>query len=314
MESVEREPYKSPAPSVWFRFDGPITQNNRVSLRTLGKTLEHLQSSIDRAYLDVKYKDVFKYQKLKESEYEDVEFIALEPIPGSYIQEAIAKISNSTTKGIIERMNLALTNAYEKSNSQTKKQSISLKDQALQRQQLYKTTRESQSYEDFVQTEIGQLSQAFGERSINKEIDQILSIIRQEKNHGSTFEISMYGSKQGPKLSFDQDGANRFHRVVSERRIGKPITVDIELRSLDAGKQGAIATGKAKNLHSEKECHMHIPDPKVFGKLTQHLRRVKRRHLQIIACPVYEYDAWDPKGGDIVVIAFLGVIDDQQIN
>ena len=96
--------------------------------------------------------------------------------------------------------------------------------------------------------------------------------------------------------------------------IGKPITVDIELRSLDAGKQGAIATGKAKNLHSEKECHMHIPDPKVFGKLTQHLRRVKRRHLQIIACPVYEYDAWDPKGGDIVVIAFLGVIDDQQIN
>jgi hypothetical protein len=54
----------APAPSVWFRFDGPITQNNHVSLRTLGKTIDHLQSAIDRAYLDVKYKDVFKYQKL----------------------------------------------------------------------------------------------------------------------------------------------------------------------------------------------------------------------------------------------------------
>jgi hypothetical protein len=36
--------------------------------------------------------------------------------------------------------------------------------------------------------------------------------------------------------------------------------------------------------------------------------------LQVVACPVYEYDAWDPKAGDIVVIAFLGVLDDLKIN
>lgn len=283
-------------------------------MRTLGKTIEHLQSAIDRSYLDVKYKDVFKYQKLKEAEYEDVEFIAMAPEDGSYIQEAIAKISNATTKGIIERMNGALTNAYEKTNAPHDSDSISIRDQAAQRQQVFGVSKQAQTYDDFVNQEIGQLSQAFGERSINKEIDQILSLIRNEKNNGSVFEISLYGTKQGPKFTFEQERANRFHKVVSERRIGKPLVFEIELRSLDAGKAGAPAHGKAKNLASGKECSMHIPDPKVFGKLAQHLRRVKRKRLQIVACPVYEYDAWDPKAGDIVVIAFLGVLDDLQSN
>lgn len=305
---------RTPAPSIWFRFDGPITQDNRVSLRTLGKTIEHLQSAIDRAYLDVKYKDVFKYQKLKDAEYEDVEFIAMAPEEGSYIQEAIAKITNATTKGIIQRVNSALSNAYEKSGDESPSESISIRDQATQRQQVFNTTKQAQTYDDFVKQEIGQLSQAFGERSINKEIDQILSLIRVKKNHGSVFEISLYGTQQGPKFTFDHERASKFHRIVSERRIGKPLILEIELRSLDAGKSGAPAQGKAKNLASGKECGMHIPDPKVFGKLAQHLRRVKRKRLQVVACPVYEYDAWDPKAGDIVVIAFLGVIDDLQIN
>lgn len=301
-----------PTPSVRFRFDGPITRYNRVSLRTLGKTIEHLQSAIDRAYLDVKYGDVFKYQKLKEAEYEDVEFIAMAPEEGSYIQEAIAKISNVTTKGIIERMNGALTSAYEKTHSPQDIASISIRDQATQRQQVFGVTRQAQTYDDFVNQEISQLSHAFGERSINKEIDQILSLIRNEKNNGSVFEISLYGAKQGPKFTFDQERARRFHRVVSERRIGEPLVFEIELRSLDAGKSGAPAQGKAKNFSTGKECAMQIPDPKVFGKLAQHLRRVKRKRLQVVACPVYEYNAWDPKAGDIVVIAFLGVLDELQ--
>lgn len=303
-----------PGPSVWFRFDGPITENNKVSLRTLGKTVDHLQSALDRAYLDAKYKDVFKYQKLKEIEYQDVEFIIMPPEEGSYIQEAIAKISNATSRGIIARLNSALTNAYEKTNEQDETSSISIRDQATQRQQVFHATKLAQTYDDFVAQEINQLSQAFGERSINKEIDQILSLIRNDKNAGSVFEISLFDSKQGPKFTFDQERAARFHRVVSERRIGKPLLLEIELRSLDAGKSGTPAQGKAKNLASGKECSMHIPDPKVFGKLSQHLRKVKRKRLQVVACPVYEYDAWDPKAGDVVVIAFLGVIDDLQVD
>jgi DNA-binding cell septation regulator SpoVG len=302
------------APSIWFRFDGPITQGNRVSLRTLGKTIDHLQSAIDRAYLDVKYDNVFKYQKLKEAEYEDVEFIAMAPEEGSYIQEAIAKISNTITKGIVDRLNAALTNAYEKTNSSAEVAPISIRDQATQRQQVFNATHEAQRYDQFVEREIGQLSQAYGDRSISKEIDQILSLIRNEKNHGSVFEVSLYGSKPGSKLTFDHERATRFHHIVSERRIGKPLILDIEIRSLDAGRASTSAQGKVKNLHSGQECSIQIPDPKVFGKLAQHLRKVKRKRLQVVACPVYEYDAWDPKAGDLIVIAFLGVVDDFQIN
>lgn len=298
------------APAIWFRFDGPIVHENRITLRTLGKTIEHLQSAIDRAYLDDKYNDVYKYQKLKQHEYQDVEFIALEPQAGSYILQAVAKVVSSSSRAIIDRLNLALLNAYEKTTDTATDQSISIKDQAIQRANVFRISGESQSYNDFVDSEIVQLTRAYGERSINKEIDQILSLIRQNTNHGSTFELSLYGSKPGPIFEFNLAKAEKFHRAVSERRIGKPLLIEIELRSLDAGKSGTMAHGKAKNLHSGQECNMHIPDPKVFGKLTPHLRRVRRKRLLIIACPMYEYDAWDPKAGDIVVIAFGGIVDD----
>lgn len=313
MEEQITETIKSrPTPSIWYRFDGPIVIDNHLSLRTTARTADHLQSAIDRAYLDTRYGDVFKYQKLKHNEYELVDFIALTPEPGSFIQNIVAKVGNPTTRKVIDRINSTLSTAYDRADKPIDASAPSIREQAAQRKDLYRAEKDAPSYDEFINSELASLSTAYAERSINKEVDQILSLIRQDHNEGSTFELSLYGSRAGGKFDFDLQKAERFHKLVSERRVGRPMIIDIELRSLDAGKNGVISTGKAKNLNSGKECSMHIADPIVFGRLAPHLRRVRRKRLQVVACPIYEYDAWDPKGGDIMVVAFLGVAPDDQ--
>lgn len=313
MKEQTTEPIKSrPMPSIWYRFDGPIVIDNHLSLRTTARTADHLQSAIDRAYLDTRYGNVFKYQKLKNNEYAQVDFIALTPEPGSFIQNIVAKVANPTTRKVVDRINSVLSTAYDRADEPIDVSAPSIREQAEQRRDLYRKEKDAPSYDEFVNSELASLSNAYAERSISKEVDQILSLIRQDHNQGSTFEISLYGSKAGGKFDFDFQRAERFHKLVSERRVGRPMIIDIELRSLDAGKNGAISTGKAKNLNSGKECSMHIADPIVFAKLAPHLRRVQRKRLQIVACPIYEYDAWDPKGGDVMVVAFLGVARDDQ--
>lgn len=303
---------KKQPPAIWYRFDGPIVHENHLSLRATARTADHLQSAIDRAYLDTRYGDVFKYQKLKHNEYELVDFIALTPEPGSFIQTIIAKASNPTTRNIIDKINSTLSNAYDRLDEPLDQSAPSIREQANQRKELFRISKEAPTYEEFVNTELDSLSTAYADRSINKELDQILGLIRQEHNEGSTFEISLYGSKPGGKFDFDTQKSKAFHKIVSERRIGTPMILDIELRSLDAGKNGTISSGKAKNLSSGKECNMLIADPLVFGRLAPHLRRTRRKRIQIAACPIYEYDAWDPNGGDIMVVAFLGATANDQ--
>jgi hypothetical protein len=220
---------------------------------------------------------------------------------------AVADKVTSLTRSAIDRFNTALGSAYAKS-IETTTESSSLPDQAKQRAQVFKKLNEADDFSAYVKSNEQLLSRTFGERSINKEADQFLSLIRLDKYEGSTLELSMYGSSQSPVYEFDAEIAKSFHRVVSRRRLGEPLIVQVELRALDAGRPGQTAYGKVKNLQSKKDCNIFIPDPRIFGKLTNHLRKTKRKKLEIAACPVFEYDAWDPISGDLFVIELLGVI------
>ena len=293
--------------SVSFHFTGPIVEpGHKLTLRTLGKTTSNLQNAIERAYLDQQYGTVYKYQRLQKKEYEDIEFVAQHPQEGGFILDAISKAENQIARATIDRLYSAIKHAFDRS-SETAQRHISFAAQAEQRAAVYKQDNEAQDYRQFVESELDQLNHAYGNRSINKELDQILSLIREAQHQGSTFEISTHASTSNSFL-FDAARAQRFHTLVSERRIGTPLTLQVELRSLDAGRGTQWSKGKARNIITGKEFNMDIPNARTFGKLTKYLRKKNKKQIEIIACPVYEFDAWDPQAGDVVVIDCIGEI------
>lgn len=292
--------------SITFHFDGPIAENHQVTIRTLGKTLDHLQNAIDRSYLDVTYGNVMKHQRLKLFEYSAVDFYALAPRDGGFIMEMVS----ATGKLIADRMAAAVTAAYEKDIAHGEVEHMKLLQQAELREKLFKKNGEAIPFNDFVAKEEKNLAKAFGDRAIAKEIDQVLSLIRADRHEGSTFELSIYGTRSHPKLEFDDKRATRFHAVVSDRRLGDPIILNIELRSLDAGRANQIAHGKARNVESGVEFNFMVPTAKVFDRLARNLKRRARKVIRVIACPIYEYNAYDPNAGDVVLINFQGEVDD----
>jgi hypothetical protein len=294
-----------PEPSITIHFDGPITVDHSISIRTLGKTLDHLQNAIDRSYLDIKYGNVFKHQRLKKVEYADVDFLARPPRDGGFILDMVSE----TGREIIDRLNSAIEGAYDADVEDAEDEHSRLIDQAFMRQRVYRTNGRATRFDRYVAREEGNLARAYGDRSIAKEIDQVLSQLRADRYEGSTLELSMYGSRAHPVYEFDADKAVTFHRVVSDRRLGDPILVRVELRSLDAGRGGQASTGKCRNTDTGREFNIMIPEAALFDQLARHLTRRRRRILEVVACPIFEYNSYDPNAGDMVLIDFVGLAD-----
>jgi hypothetical protein len=271
----------------------------------LGKTLDHIQNAIDRSFLDLKYGNVIKHQRLKQDEYEDVDFLALSPTDGGFVMEMISK----TGKRIADRMAAAIEAAYESDVNEAGAEHRRLLEQADMRSRVYHTTHEAVPFDEFVAREEAGLARAYGDRSIVKEIDQVLSLLRVERYAGSTLNLTIYGTRTHPRLEFDAEKAAQFHTVVSERRLGEPLLMEIELRSLDAGRRNQVAHGKAVNVGTGKEFAFLVPSTRVFDRLARYLRRKRRRVVRVVACPVFEYNAYDHNAGDVVVIEFDGEVD-----
>lgn len=88
------------AATINFHYDGPIVEEHQISLRVLGTTLVHLQSAIDRAYLDDKYGNVWKYARLKRDDYLLADFIVGIPEEGGYRLDLLRDQGDAIVKRI----------------------------------------------------------------------------------------------------------------------------------------------------------------------------------------------------------------------
>lgn len=93
-----------------LHFKGEIVLEHQVSARTLGKSLMHAQNAIDRAFLDLKYGNLWKHARMRGDDYLSADFIALYPEEGGFVQ----KLLSESGKAIVDRISAALMPAMVK--------------------------------------------------------------------------------------------------------------------------------------------------------------------------------------------------------
>lgn len=279
-----------------IHFDGPITKDHKVSLRVLTKTYEHMQRAIDRAYLDTKYGSVWKHARLKQADYIHTEFIADYPREGGIILDAI-KDGAAT---IIDRINNAVSVPFEKALQQGALEHNSVLQQLpMRRDQAHAHRNDLQTYQEMIEHPDEKIVRAYSDRSIVKEIDQIASLVRPEELNGSYVELKLFGSHAHPVYVFDAAQARRFHETVSRRELGAPVLIRAHIRLLDEGNKFTGMKAKIVNLDSERELTLHLGSNEDFVKL--HPYHTAEQVL-VFACPVIEYGAYDPNGGDMYFV------------
>ena len=100
--------------------------------------------------------------------------------------------------------------------------------------------------------------------------------------------------------------------MVSVTTLGDPVELKITLRALDSA-NGGISRAKAMNLLSKKEFNLLIHTDRGFGSLKKYLKKRNPPEFTIVACPILEYDAFDPLAGDMYFIAITQGNEDDAI-
>jgi len=282
---------------IQIHFDGDITTNHRVSMRTLGKTLSHLQNAMDRAYIENKYGEVWKHARMKVADYEESAFLVEEPSEGGYVLDFFA--DNVITKAIADRVALALSPAVERAMHQGEENSLSIQEELETRiSQIHYGSVDPIDFQELVDNPSKKIKRKYGDRAITREIDQILSIIRSRYSGESTFELSTYGSKPH-RFVFDKELSKKFHDVVSKRSLGEPVIYKAKVSRLDYKNN----TGKITNLSNDKEANIIFANNEGFLLAKDFLGT--NQTMEFIGCPMIEYGAFDPQAGDIY---FLGLV------
>lgn len=287
---------------ISIHFDGPIAENHSVQLRTFSKTLGHIQTAIDRAYLDNKYGNIWKNARLRTEDYPKTDFLLQQTREGGFIADLLG---DKDSGDVVKRINNAVLPAYEQAQAAVIPEEPKLVDLAEQRRRHYKTGAQIPiPYMELINNPDQKQTRAYGDRSIVKEFDQIASAIRAREGDGSVVEIDLYAGKAYPTFVFDAVTSAKFHSVVSTRTLGDPVILSITLRGLDSG-NGGISKAKATNLESDKEFNLHIHTERGFASLRKYLKKRNPPPFTIIGCPILEYGAFDPLAGDMYFIAIV---------
>jgi hypothetical protein len=282
---------------VQIHFDGDIATNHQVSMRTLAKSLTHLQSSIDRAYLETRHGQLWKYAKMRQEYYPEVELLVQPPRNGGYIIDFLTQ--NPLTKQIIDRVASAINNAVEESleesNHQASRIEESLSDRIVQLEQQLVEPRDLQSIIDHPEAAV---VRRYGDRAIVREIDQLLSLIRTTASGESHLELSLSGN-QRLDFTFNKVTSQKFHNTVSRKELGLPVIYNADISSLDrhnnSGKIFNTITESVSNIHFFNERYLEMALPFFYEKRT----------MIFVGSPLIEYGAFDPYAGDIY---FLGLL------
>jgi hypothetical protein len=278
--------------SLSLRIDGDLVMDNLVTARTLAKALSHAQNAIDRAYLDIKHDGLWKYARMSGDDYSAADFVVLYPEPGSFIQ----KIASQHGRAILQRISGAVRPAFERLMAEGEEEYERLEEQiGTRKEQVSLGISEPRHYGDVLEDPGAKVIRSYGDRCINREIDQIVSLIRASHAGESSVGISIYDG-QTREFHFDENLSKKFHKLISRRDLGDPILYEARVRQLDK----KDLSGKVEHEQSGGTSYLRFSTEEDLLKMHPFL--AEDHAVPFIGAPVIEYGAFDPKAGDIFFI------------
>lgn len=284
---------------VSVHFDGPIVVNHHVSVRVLARTYEHLQRAIDRAYLINTYGDVYKHARLTSKQYKETEFLAAYPREGGIILDAM----RANAGPIVDRIFAAIRPVFDIAIGNGLLQHSTIAQQFAERQNFVAGMGENTpTFEHMAAAPPPKWAHNYSNRSVVKEVDQLVSQVTPADLNGSTVDITLQGDAPHLPMTFNNAIAERFHQVAAYRELGAPVIVNVIIRSLDRGNKNVRPSAKILNLATDREVNLICTKFEDAHALHPHHNTLP---VRLYVSPLIEAMGFDLHGGDLV---FLSVV------
>lgn len=283
--------------SFSIHFDGPITVDHKVPVRVLAKTYEHMQRAIDRAHLVNRYGAVYKNAHLKEEDYLITEFMAEYPREGGIILDAIREGAET----IIDHVQAAVRRVYDPAVDAGLNQQVTFAQELHDRKNYIAGMGENtKTFAALLNDPPPYWEAAYSDRSIVKEVDQLVGQVKPSRIEGSVVYLQLTGSSLYLPMEFNSEIAGRFHKIISQRELAAPVIVRSKIRDLDIGNKFSKPKAKIVNLDTGREVSLHLALQTDFYALHPHHTA---EEVFIYASPVIEAGGFDLKGGDLQFLA-----------
>lgn len=286
---------------IQLTLDGSLVhEGHRVSMRVLGNSMTALQAAADRAYLDIRFGNVWKHQRLRSLERPEADFLVGDPREGSYIIGFLSEQGQA----IVQRLRKAIKEPYTEALQGGDDQIYSINNQITARKDaLANKIIKPQEYQKFLERPDALATRTYGDKSINKEFNQMLTPIRRDEDASLKLALKPSEEEGTETFEFNYITAHAFKRVIAHRQLGNPVIYTGKLRQLDRGhNQKSNFKGKFINKDNDKDIIVHIQSEEDFLKLVPFMNG---EEFQLIACPVIEYSSFDQVAGDIQFINLL---------
>lgn len=278
-------------------FDGPITVEHKVTIRVLSKTYEHMQRAIDRAFLIELHGEVWKHARLKDSQYRETDFLAEYPQEGGIILDAV----RAGAGAILDRVAASIRPVFESAAQDAVEQNAAMDVQIGQRQRYVAQMGDNTpTYMTVAANPPANWAAAYSNRSVVKEVDQLVAQVTPNALDGSSVAITLTGNRTHLPFEFTPRIARRFHKIASHRELGAAFVVTARIRSLDMGNRFAKPSAKIENLETGREVHLHLATIEDFDALHPHH---DGQPVRLFVSPIVEALGFDLKGGDLMFLA-----------
>lgn len=250
-----------------------------------------MQSALDRSYLDIEQGLIRKHSHLHHSKHSFADIYFSQTRPGSFIIKF--EKAEQLTKRMLDRLSQVIRSPYERALSTNQDLTTTLNDDYESRLLQVNNSTQLQLYTSEIEDEL--VTRNYSERSIVKEIDQLVSPLRNgsDQNH---INLKIVASNT-VTYEFDRNKANYFHKIVSKRELGTPCIYHLNIRVINANTKKVTAM----NAATRNQCTMHFRNDDIFREFTQAYN--VNQNITIIASPVLEYSTYDTNAGDIYFIS-----------
>lgn len=272
---------------IRIHYEGDITENHQIPLSVLGLSLLHIQKALDRAYLDLKYDGVWKYARMSKDDYNATKYLVQQAKEGGYILDFFSKQKES--QKIADRVSKAITQVINQSDESKTALGTQVEDR---KKQVANNIIRPKQFQEVISKPTNEIKRKYGDRSIAKEIDRVLSIIRADYSGDSTLELGITGSAT-QTFDFNKAKSDRFHKAVAGRQIGPPVIYNGKMQALDKRNQ----TGKFLNVENDRVIILYFNNAKDFLKTHPYLGNDEE--MKFIGAPLVEFGALEPNSGDV---------------
>jgi len=287
------------SPYLQIKLSGDIATKGEVNLRDLANTYTHLQSMIDRAFIDITTKGkIRKHSRLKGNQYGEIFFSVGDPKRSSYLVDLISK--TQIGQSILNRINEAIAPVYNVIET-----SIGVEYQGIYRDlnrvkgQIDQGQIAIMEYNEEEILNKKYFARSFGDKSILKYMDQLVTPTRaRDKENYIDLTIS---TEKTIQLAFNKEKGKKFHHIVTNRTLGLPYTIEGQLVKADwHNRQGSFV-----KYTNGRKCNLKFSTREEVEELS-HLMGAKG--IKIVVCPIIEFGSYDVASGDLLFVKLIDSI------